>query len=592
MSAAVYDSARQRIGVESLGKPILWQAHGTYSLKGFDKELEIGEAGIEGIGPMTVPATGDKAKLVRRAKQPTGKPAQFAGSRGSRLKWPSAAIGLVVVLGVVAGAAWFAREPKSKAKTDIQSPLDATGPVRSVAVLPFENLMHDAKEDYFSDGMTEALITELAKIKGVKVISRTSVMQYKDVKNKTMPQIAQELGVDSLVEGSVLKDGNQVRITAQLIRGATDEHLWAQAFTNTMENVLQLQSEVALKIAEGINAIVTPQESARIVSVKKVDPEAYGYYLQGRYFWDQRSLESLDQARTLFERAIDLDPGFVLAHVGLADALLLLVQSSRGNRSDARLTKARDEARIALELAPQSGEAYATLGMLRGTFDWQWAEADEAFLKGIELSPSYATGYQWYGSSLAFQGRAKEALAALQKAHELDPVSPIVSIWLAQGLASVGRAQEGMDLAESLAKIYPDNSRILQGKIPLYLLLGRFDDALQANEKRSDGWPNDKAFMRSYLLARAGRAEESRQLLEKLLGGSEERGLRNFSVALTYAALNDTDKVFESLERAYEAQEWILVQMKSNFAFNAFHDDPRYKNLLRRMNFPETDDKR
>ncbi len=473
--------------------------------------------------------------------------------------------------------AWFVRQ---------KAAAEASAPIRSIAVLPFDNLRADPAEDYFADGMTEALISELAKIKNIKIISRTSVMQYKNVDDRTMPEIARELGVDSLVEGSVLKDGNQVRITAQLIRGATDEHLWSGSFTNSVENVLQLQSTLALEIAARINAAVTPQESARIATAKTVDPEAYGYYLQGRQFWNLRTPADLRQAKTLFERAIAVEPDFALAHVGLADAIIILAQSEwvPGNPS---IEDAKRAVQRALDLDPQSGEAYAALAAIANTFDWNWSEAERAFEKSLELSPGYATGHQWFGVMRHAQGRTEEAITHFRKARELDPASPIIGIWLAQALARSGAADESLRVGLPLLETYGTNWRVVGGMVDVYARLGRYEDALQLMERVTDASAGYEATMKAQVLARMNRPDEARAVLDEALKSDSGDALRPLRVATVYAALGEIDEAFVWLERAFEGRDFFLIQIKNSEPLDALRADPRYKDLLRRIGLPE-----
>jgi TolB-like protein/Tfp pilus assembly protein PilF len=468
---------------------------------------------------------------------------------------------------------------------------DANAPITKIAVLPFKNISGDPQQEFFVDGMTEALISELAKIKSIKVISRTSAMHYKDT-DKTLPEIARELGVDGLVEGSAMKADNQVRITAQLIRAATDEHLWADSYTETLENVLKVQATVALAITTEIKAVVTPDERNRVASAKTVNIAAYELYVQGRYFWNLRSPDGFRRARESFTKSLAIDPNFALGRVGLADTYLSLSDYYLTPSAEAyRLC--REEAEKALALDPATGEAYATLAFIGMGQNWDWKAAEAAFLKSIELSPNYATAHLWYGVHLLAAGRRSQAVEESRLAYQLDPASPVIAAVYAHFLARDGQIQESVDLAERAAGQYPDNWRVLKGLATVYGIAGRHNDELAAAERMgaAEGNKVESAMYKSVALANIGRSDEARRLIEDTVSSADVPTIPIFYVARAYAVF-DRDRAIEWLTKAADAHDPWVWRIKLFPEFDAVESDPRYQALLRRMNFPESVEKK
>src|SRR6202795_222382 len=335
------------------------------------------------------------------------------------LAWKKLGIALLLVLGIF--TVWMLR-PKNG-----QSPV-----IRSLAVLPLENLSGDPAQDYFSDGMTDELITELGQISELRVISRTSVMTYKGAR-KSLPQIARELNVEAVVEGTVLRSGEQVRITAQLIQAPADKHLWAQSYVGDVREPLALQRQVARAIAEEIRIELTPHERDVLKNVKTVNAEAYEAYLKGRYFWNKRTGDGLKMAVGYFKQAVEKDPNYAQAYTGLADSYALLGDWEYGVLAPTEAyPKAKAAATKALELDSTLGEAHISLAFTLDGFDWDFGAAEKEFTRGIELNPGYATGHQWYAGHLILFGRSSEAIAEMKKAEDLDPPSLIIGAFLAE----------------------------------------------------------------------------------------------------------------------------------------------------------------
>jgi len=462
--------------------------------------------------------------------------------------------------------------------------------IDSIAVLPLENLSRDPEQEYFADGMTEALITELSKISALKVISRTSAMQYKGVK-KPMPQIARELGVNGLIEGSVVREGDQVRITVQLIHGPTDKHLWAESYQRELRGILALQSEVARVIAREIQVELTPQEGARLARSRRVDPRAYEAYLRGLYLWNTRTPEGLNKSLEYFRQALEIDPSYALAYVGLADAYFILGDNGFVS-PEASFPPARAAARKALELNEDLGEAYATLAGVTHQYDWDFAEAEKQYQKAVELSPNYASAHHWYGIYLAAMGRREEGLAEVKRARELDPLSIRINANVGRLLAFTGRYDQAIEQLRETAVTDPTPaSRTELMFVCIYA--GRNEEASSVHQEMMQArgaTPEAIAAAR-----RAYEAEGINSVLRANLEGLKrwfESGARVRPVRLArhYALLNEKEEALKWLETAYEQRDADLVKAESpnlDPAFNSLRSDPRFQDLLRRMNFPE-----
>jgi TolB-like protein/DNA-binding winged helix-turn-helix (wHTH) protein len=371
--------------------------------------------------PVTgAPAPGDPAEGIDQEEVDPSETTAVSEHR----RWPHAwrALGFVLILMLGISMVLIIR-PGSHAPI-----------IRSLAVLPLENLSGDVSQDYFSDGMTDELITELGQISDLRVISRTSIMTLKGA-HKSLPEIARDLNVDAVVEGTVLRSGNQVRITAQLILASADKHLWAKSYEGDLRDTFALQSQVARSIANQIRIELTPHEKAVLENTKHVNAEAYEAYLQGRFFWNKRTADGLKKAIDYFNRATDKDPDFAGAYAGLADAYALAGDWQYGVLAPSEaFPKAKAAATRAIALDNTLGEAHISLAWCLDGFDWDWEAGGREFTQGIELSPGYATGHHWNGWHLAALGRHSEAVAELTKAESLDPLSLIISADLAEEL--------------------------------------------------------------------------------------------------------------------------------------------------------------
>jgi TolB-like protein/Flp pilus assembly protein TadD len=453
-------------------------------------------------------------------------------------------------------------------------------------VLPLENLSGDASQSYFADGMTDELITDLAQISALRVISRTSVMVYKGAR-KPLPQIARELNVDAVVEGTVLRSGDQVRITAQLIEAATDKHLWSQSYEGELRDTLALQNRVASAIADQIRINLTPQEQAALKNVKVVNPDAYESYLKGRYFWNKRTADGLKVALAYFKQAIEEDPKYAQAYSGLADTYALL-----GDWQYAVMTpkeafpKAKAAAIKALELDNTLGEAHNSLAFVLDGFDWDFDSAGKEFQRGIELSPGYATAHHWYAWHVSLLGRYDEAIAEMRKAQNLDPLSLIINADLAEVLVLAHSYEESIQQSRKTIEMDPNFALAHNQLAQAYLQKHMYDEAvaeLQQAVKLSGNSPTCMAN-----LARAYVASGKRNEAVKLLGDLKKRSNPGYSnaseIAMIYASLGDTDQAMNWLEKGYEERFNPGVLLRPGF--DPLRSDPRFQNLLRRIGLP------
>jgi TolB-like protein/Tfp pilus assembly protein PilF len=455
--------------------------------------------------------------------------------------------------------------------------------IQSLVVLPLENLSGDPEQEYFADGMTDALISDLAKISALRVISRTSAMRYKGT-DKPVPQIARELNVDAIVGGSVLRAGSRVRISAQLIRAASDRHIWSDSYERELRDILALQSEVARAIAGEVRVKLTPQERVRLASTRQVNPEAYEAYVKGRYHWNKRTEEGFYKALEYFQQAIEDAPTYARAYAGLADSYSLLAEWGLRPPQEV-FPKAKAAALKALELDETLAEAHASLAYVREYHDWDFSGAEREYERAIELNPGYATAHQWYALALLETGRVDEAAAEIARARELDPLSLIINVCV--GLVQHAACQYDRAIEEyhKVLELDPDFAFAHLALAWAHEQKGRYEPAIAELRRAltlSDGAPQYLACLgRTYALA--GMDEEARKMLDELNGLSERRYVSPINFAYVYTALRDEDEAFEWLEQAYEQRDDGLLDLKMDPFYDPLRDDPRFDDLLRRI---------
>jgi TolB-like protein len=443
--------------------------------------------------------------------------------------------------------------------------------LESVAVLPLENLSHDPEQDYFADGMTDELITTLAKTGIPRVISRTSVKQYKN-STKPLAQIARELNVDAVLEGAILRSGSRVRITAKLIDATTERHLWAYEYEGDLKDVLKLESEVAQAIAREINVNIAPGTEKKLTAPQQVNPEAYQSYLKGRYFLDQVTEEGLKRSIEYFQKAAMQDSRFALPYLGMSNAYLML--NNWGFISDNEgYSRAKEAAEKALQIDSSLGEAYGALAFTKYKLDWDWQGADEDFKKALGLNPNNSETHFWYALYLRSEGRFAEAIAEAKAGRQLDPLSPIINMtvgstyyWAHEYDTSITELLKTVDLAPTFR---PTHSYLARA----YLQKGLLEKARV--ESSAAGEDNDV-----FILAVSG---HGMQALNQVLGETTDP----YSVATIYAILHDREQAFRWLERAYQQRYRAVLNVKVDPFFDSLHGDPRFADLLRRIGLPQ-----
>jgi TolB-like protein/DNA-binding winged helix-turn-helix (wHTH) protein len=446
--------------------------------------------------------------------------------------------------------------------------------VSSIAVLPLENLTGDSSQDYFADGMTDALITDLAQIGALRVISHTSVEQYKGTR-KPLPQIAKELNVDAVVEGSVARSGNRVRVNAQLIQAVNDEHLWARAYEGTMTDVLTLQNDISRNIADEIQVRLMPGERARLAQTPSVKPEAYEAYLKGRYFWSKRSPENLRTSIDYYQQAITADPQFAAAYAGLADAYSLI--GSDVVSASVASHKAREAALKAEELDPSLAEGHAALALVRFYYDWDWNEAERECRQAIDLNPNYATAHSWYSLYLGAMGRKTEALAEAQRARELDPLSPSAGIRLAGAYRSNGQIDQGLQELAKALELDPNFSYAHETRGKFYEGMGRMKDAMDEYRRAVELSPNaayQAALAHGYAVT--GERDQALNLLHQLQSRPKHDYVSPYELAPVFVALGDKSHALDLLEQAYKERDSRMPFLTVDSWMIPLHSEPRF----------------
>jgi len=482
---------------------------------------------------------------------------------------------------VVALGGWWA----------LTRPWGQSARIESLAVLPLTNLMGDSEHEYFVDGMHEALITELSRISALKVISRTSTMRYRDTE-KPLPQVARELKVDGLIEGSVLREGDRVRITVQLIHGPSDRHVWAQSFDQELRGVLALQSEVARAVADEIKLRLTRQEEALLAAARRIHPEAYDAYLRARYELSKTpASEALQNSLQYFRQAIDMDPTYAPAYVGLADAYNRLAIS--GHRPPSEVYPMATAALVtALELDETLADAHTLLGVVKLRFDWEWHDAERHLKRALQLDPNSSRAHLGYGVYLLTMGRLEEYLAQNAKHRELDPLSPFANRNLGWALTYNRRHDQALVQFHKTLELDPGSALTYVSLGENYAAQNRYGEALAACDEALRLGPEDPQALSGCgrVHALSGRHRDAVRTFDKIVTLSEQRYVDPYDVAKLAAAIHtdrrERNRIFDWLERAYEERSANLCFVNVEPAFDNVRSDPRFQDLVRRMNFP------
>jgi TolB-like protein/Flp pilus assembly protein TadD len=487
------------------------------------------------------------------------------------------AIATLLVAAIGAGAyAYF---------TQLRRPADAA-PIGALAVLPLRNLSDDPEQEYFADGMTEALIASLSRVGGVRVISRTSTMTFKAAASTLrLPQIAGQLRVDAVVEGSVIRVGDRVRITVQLVRANTDTPMWSKDYDRDLRDVLGLQSEVARAIAQEIKVTLTPQEQSRLAAAPAVDRLAHEHYLRGRYFLARATEDGLNKAIRAFTASVQADPTSARPHAGLADAYTLL----RSTYLPPRLVmpKAKAAAARALELDPDLAEAHVSMGGVLMFYDFDWAGAERELRRAIELAPNLADAHDYYAMYLAAMGRHEEARLESDRAMALDPLSLAILDSAAWDRYLARDYPGGLALAQRALELDPNYWPAMRDAGLLYEKLGRFPEAIAALEKARRLDSNASILeMLAGAYAAWGKEAEARKVLAELTARSASQYVCPYEVATVYASLGDKTAAVDWLEKAHRDRADCMPWTRSDAKLDVIRGYPAFEAIMQRMGFP------
>jgi eukaryotic-like serine/threonine-protein kinase len=454
--------------------------------------------------------------------------------------------------------------------------------IRSIAVLPLAIVSGDQQDDYFADGMTDALITELGQIGELRVISRTSSMIYKGAK-KPLPQIAKELKVDAVVEGSVQRSGNRIRVDAELIDAFSDRLIWAKSYERDLRDILTLQSAVAKAIVDEIQVKLTPQEKALLARSHTVDPEAYEAYLAGRFYWNKRTAEGLMQSISYFEQAIAKDPAYALAYAGLADSYHALPELTNVQMKEA-LPKARAAALKALELDDSLSEAHSALAAVKEDFDWDWAGAEQQYKQAIALNPGNSSARTYYSNLLLELGRLPEAQSEAISAQRLDPLSVLANDNLAAVFYYSGDYDQCIDQCRKTLEFDPSSHQALRHLGLAYAQKRLYSEAI-TNLKKAIELPratDESLSLLGYVYAVSGRKEDARRILQHLMQPSDGH-ISNYRLAIVYVGLGENDKALAFLDEAVKERSPGVVHVKVSPLFEDLRSDDRFQALIRQM---------
>jgi TolB-like protein/Tfp pilus assembly protein PilF len=456
-------------------------------------------------------------------------------------------------------------------------------PIRSVAVLPLANLSGDPEQEYFADGMTDALITDLGKISALRVISRTSVMRYKGTK-KPAQEIAQELDVDAILEGTVIRAGDRVRVSANLIQASPERHLWAESYERDLRDVLALQGDVARAVAREIEIKLTPRQQAQLGTSRPVNPEAYEDYLKGRFFLSKFTREGEQKALGYFQQAIEKDPGYARAYAGMSTAYTLLTNFGVLT-ANVGISKAKSAAAKAIEIDSAQNEAYSELGWIKMSYDWDFPGAEKEFQHAIELNPNFAPAHEGYSMLLAARGRFDESLAEMKRARDLDPLSLIINtdfcavLYFARRYdLAIAQCNIALEIDQTFPMAHLQLAKVYQAK-------GMYEEAQTAllKEWTPDHDPDNlRAMRKAYVTSGwTGFWQKGLDLQQ-----SRQRIPWSYARAVTYANLGKKEQALHWLEKAYEDRFMLMIFLKVDPTFDALHPDPRFQELLRRIGLP------
>jgi TolB-like protein/DNA-binding winged helix-turn-helix (wHTH) protein len=522
------------------------------------------------------PVEGMDGTAVSQQRPPAVIAAPTGRSRKTR-NWFAAFAAASAIFVLLAGLYIYRGWRSSHAASSDQLP-------RSLAVLPLVNLSRDPDQEYFADGMTDQLITDLAQIRALRVISRTSAMQYKDP-HKSLGQIAQDLNVEAIIEGTVLRSGDKIRITAQLIQVPTEKHLWARSYEEDLRDVVALQDRVARDIAAQIRIELTPQDQARLGGSRQVDPQAYEAYLKGRYYWDKMSIDGFNEGLKYFQESVTRDPNYALAYAGLSDSYQEL--SIWGALPPLEASpKSEAAAQKALSIDDSLAQAHAALGNANFLYDWKWTDAEREFKRALDLDPNYATAHIEYAVYLSAMGRQAEALAEARQAHLLDPVSQTTNSL--EGLVYfLGRRfDDAIGQLQNTIALYPDTAINHDMLAACYEQRKMYREAMDEYLKADaiGGLSNHRlASLRQAFAASGFKGYLQEEVKSETV---ESQRLHPYASANLHARLGQRDLAFHWLEKAYLARSHDIAFIKVHPELDNVRTDPRFQDLMRRVGFP------
>jgi TolB-like protein/DNA-binding winged helix-turn-helix (wHTH) protein/Tfp pilus assembly protein PilF len=488
-----------------------------------------------------------------------------------RKRVPLAWIGGTLIIVMLLAASWAVFHYRGVSKlAERTSSGTVPASIHSLAVLPLENLSGDKEQEYFADGMTDALTTDLAQIGSLRVISRTSAMQFKRSK-ETLPQIGRDLKVDAVVEGAVTRGENRVRVTAQLVEASSDHHLWAKSYERDLKDVLALQDEIARDISEQIRVNLTPKEHSLTLQARAVDPEAYDAYLKGSYWLSQLTLEGSEKGCDYIQKAIAKDPNYAPAYVGAA-----LCEESND--------KARKAVAQALVLDPSLAEAHTLLATFKFARDWDWAGAEAEHKQTIALNPNYAPAHRWYSFELVAMGRLEEALREIELAHDLDPYDAVIAEWLGQVLYHTRRYDDALREMRRALEMHPESPIFYSDMADVYEQKKLFAEAFAARQQALTLVKDPRVTALGEAYKRSG--YQGYLLKQAEFGQAQNRPY----AAHVYALLNDEPRAMATLELAYDKHDVGILFMRTAPEFDSIRSSPRFRDLVRRIGFPQSSD--
>jgi TolB-like protein/DNA-binding winged helix-turn-helix (wHTH) protein/Flp pilus assembly protein TadD len=454
--------------------------------------------------------------------------------------------------------------------------------IEAIAVLPLENLSGDPAQEYFADGMTEALTADLAQIGALRVIARASVMQYKGTK-QPLAQIAQRLNVEAVVSGSVLRSGKRVRITAALIRVASGQQLWAKTYERNLGDVLDLENEVARAISSEVQAKVTAQERTRLARNRSVNGDAYDAYLKGRYYYNRFTVDGFSKSIEYFEQSIKLDPDYAAAYAGLADALASLEQIGAAQSEDVH-PKALEAASKALAMDDGLPEAHAAMASVRAN-DWERSAAEKEAQRAIALNPGFPLAHLYYSNMLRHLGRREESIAEARRALELDPLSPLTNEELADAFLSARQYDVAIEQYKKTLDLYPNQAAPRDSLGWAYVYEGKYDQGMEEIRKSIGLYGEDPSLSPeiAFIYGMTGRKGEAQKILNRLLSTSKKVPIAAHHFALIYVGIGKKDEAFAWLEKAYEQHSPMMAWLEVDQRFDSLREEPRFQDLMRRV---------